>query len=160
MNVFYRVHSSEVLPFAAENAYSSLTGIPRNEDGTKSECQWCNGSGEDWNDCPTCKGEYPALEDCERCEGAGQISECSRCDGTGWEDCLRGYSCCESAEDLIRYYDEPGREGKIPADEQVVVFEGWQAGIGFDDEPTAVPEHVIETLPWAEFVARHKEDTA
>ncbi|MCX4553186.1 hypothetical protein OG204_35085 [Streptomyces sp. NBC_01387] len=40
----------------------------------------------------------------------------------------------------------------ITADEPVVVFEGWQAGTGFDGEPTAVPEHVIETLPWTEFL--------
>ncbi|MFJ5294459.1 hypothetical protein [Streptomyces sp. NPDC088348] len=158
MSTFYRVHWTTCSPFTAANAWSSLTGIDRSADGTKSECQQCGGDGEAWSDCPACDGNSP--EDCERCEGAGVINECTRCDGTGWEDCLRGYSAFESPEQLIAYYYESGRNGMVPADEPVVVFEGWQADTGFDDEPTAVPEHVIETLPWAEFIARHQDQEA
>ncbi|MEV6081099.1 hypothetical protein AB0L80_39315 [Streptomyces sp. NPDC052069] len=160
MTTFYRVHWSNLLPFNAEHAWSSLTGVPRSEDGTKSECPACDCTGENWDPCPTCNGKFPATDECERCDGTGLTAECQRCDGTGWEPCLRGYSCYESAEQLISYYSESGREGMVPADEPVIIFEGWQADTGFDDEPTVVPERVIETLTWAELVARFRADLA
>jgi len=60
---------------------------------------------------------------------------------------------------LLTYFTDRSRPTPA-ADETVVIFDGWQADSGFDDEPTAVPERIIETLTWAEFVARHEEHAA
>lgn len=156
MSTFYRVHCTTLPAFSAENAWSSLAGIDRKpDDPSKSECQWCDGGEGEWTECRRCEGLG-----CDHCDHQGGTTECTRCEGTGWEDCIRGYSCCASPEELIAYFSESGRAGMVHADEPVVVFEGWQADTGFDDEPTAVPEHVIEIVPWAEFVARHQEVSA
>jgi hypothetical protein len=154
VTVFYRIHWTECSPFTAANAWSSLTGIPRSEDGTKSECQMCDDGVGEWTECTACKGIG-----CDRCGDMGGTDTCTNCDSTGWEDCIRGYSAFASADELLAYFTDRSRPAPA-ADEPVITFEGWQADTGFDDEPTAVPEHIIETLNWAAFVARHAGATA
>lgn len=153
MTTFYRVHWTTLAPFAAENAWSSLTGIDRKPgDPSKSECQMCDGGEGEWTECRHCEGLG-----CGECDDQGGTTECTNCGGTGWEDCIHGYSCYRDPESLIAYYSSEGRDGMVGDDEPVIVFEGWQADTGFDDEPTAVPERVIETLTWAGFRARYQE---
>jgi hypothetical protein len=130
MAVFYRVHWDDCPELSADNAWSALWGATRSADGTRTECRDCDGEG----------------------ELAG--GTCDACRGEGWEDCVPGYSACDTPEELIEYFDRPGME---PWHEQVVVFEGRQVGTGADGEPTAVPERVIETMTWEGFLARHKE---
>lgn len=149
MSTFYRIHWTDLPEFAATNAWSSLTGIDRQPgDPSKSECQMCDGGEGEWTECGRCKGMG-----CTSCGQQGGGTECSNCDGTGWADCIRGYSCFSTPEALVAYFTDRSRPTPA-ADETVVVFDGWQADTGFDDEPTAVPEHIIETVTWAEFVAR------
>ncbi|KIF66276.1 hypothetical protein HY68_36845 [Streptomyces sp. AcH 505] len=156
MATFYRVHWTELGDLTAANAWSSLTGIDRKPgDLSKSECQMCDASEGEWTECRHCE----ALG-CDKCDGQGGSTTCTNCDGTGWEDCIRGYSCYSTPESLITYYAESGRSGMVPDAERVIIFEGWQTDTGFDDEPTAVPEQIIETLTWAEFRARYEEDAA
>jgi hypothetical protein len=153
---FYRVHRTNagLLPFSAENAYSSLIDIPRNEDGTKAECQECR-SGRTWDPCPTCRDDYTSTVDCPACNGEGGSGPCTNCDGTGWEDCLPGYSCFEHPNQLLDYFLDP-HHPHLADSEPVIVFEGHQVGTGFDYEPTAVPDRVVETLTWSEFRARYE----
>lgn len=156
MATFYRVHWTGSAEFSATNAWSSLTGIDRKPgDPSKSECQMCDAGEGEWTECPRCEGVG-----CDECNDEGGTTECTNCDGTGWEDCIRGYSCYSTPEGLLAYFNESGRRGMVSADEPVVIFDGWQADAGFDDEPTAVPESVIETITWAEFTARYDEDAA
>ncbi|WP_432091459.1 hypothetical protein [Streptomyces sp. NRRL F-5630] len=157
MGTFYRVHWTESDELTAANAWSSLTGIDRKPgDPSKSQCQMCDGGQGEWTECRHCE----ALG-CGECNGEGGSFTCTNCDGTGWEDCVRGYSCYSQPESLLAYFtNDPGRRGMVPDNERVVIFEGWQADTGFDNEPTAVPERVIETLTWAQFRARYEEDTA
>lgn len=156
MSTFYRVHWTECPEFTAANAWSSLTGIDRKDgDPSKSECQMCDGGEGDWTECKHCE----ALG-CDECDDEGGTTKCTNCDGTGWENCIRGYSCFSTAEGLLAYFTESGRDGMVGDDEPVIVFDGWQADTGFDDEPTAVPEQIIETITWAQFVARYEEPAA
>ncbi len=55
--------------------------------------------------------------------------------------------------DLIDYV---ARRGGVHGG-TVVVCDGHLAGSGFDGEPPAVPEHVIITVRWTQFLARHAE---
>ena len=130
MSTFYRVHRTDagLLPFSAENAYSSLIDIPRNEDGTQSECQ-----------------------DCWDTDGP-----CDSCGGTGWIDCLPGYSCFEHPNQLLDYFLDPFHP-HLADTEPVIVFEGRQVGTGFDYEPTAIPDRIVETIPWGDFRARPQD---
>ena len=125
--IFYRVHPSDCPPFHATNAWSALWGSTRSEDGSQVECPACDGTSEDLGE--------PCLD----------------CDD-GWIDCVPGYSCCDTAQELIDYFTE---RSEPTADDAVIVFEGRQVDTGFDGEPTAVPHHVIETLTWDQFTARH-----
>ena len=155
MNTFYRIHWNGSAPLTAANAWSSLTGIDRKPgDPSKSECQMCDSGEGEWTECDRCDGLG-----CDTCDQQGGTTECTNCEGAGWEDCIRGYSCFSTAESLLTYFTDRSRPTPA-ADETVVIFDGWQADSGFDDEPTAVPERIIETLTWAEFVARHEEHAA
>ncbi|MFE2850539.1 hypothetical protein ACFXJO_05325 [Streptomyces lavendulae] len=130
MAVFYRLRWSDCPPFGPDNAWSALWGGTRSDDGSRTECLTCDGTGQlDGRPCPD--------RDCDE----------------GWIDCVAGYSCCASAEELIAYFNS---RGEPAADDTVVVFEGRQMGTGFDGEPTAVPERIVETLAWADFVSRSK----
>ena len=156
MTTFYRVHWNGSDEFSVANAWSSLTGIDRKPgDPSKSECQMCDAGQGEWTECPDCEGLG-----CNARDDQGGTHRCTNCDGTGWEDRVRGYSCLSNPESLIAYFSESGRSGMVHADEPVVIFDGWQADTGFDDEPTAVPETIIETLTWAEFRARYEEIAA
>lgn len=126
METFYRVHWSDAPEFNADNAWSALWGTTRSEDGSQTECLTCDGTGE--------------LDD----------ERCTNCGGEGWDDCVRGYSCCWNPESLVAYFNRPGMQ---PNGENVIVFEGYQTGTGFDGEPCAVPTKIIETLTWEEFLA-------
>lgn len=127
---FYRVHWTDCPPLTPDNAWSALWGSTRSEDGTQTECRQCDGTGEfDRESCPNCNGE-------------------------GWHDCVPGYSATTTALGLVEYFDGPdGLEG----DEPVVIFEGRQVSYGIEGEPTVIPERILETLTWADFVARAAE---
>ncbi|MFF9787130.1 hypothetical protein [Streptomyces nigrescens] len=155
MSVFYRVHPSDAPPLTADNAWSAPWGTTRSTDGSQYECIVCDGTGEGQQDCPTCggcayTGEFHDTP-CDRCDGNGIIDTCGNCDD-GWIDCIRGYSCENTPESLIRYFTEASRTGCANG-EQVILFEGYQADYGIDGEPTAVPQRIIETLSWEDFVA-------
>lgn len=153
---FYRVHWSSSAEFNAANAWSSLTGIDRKPgDPSKSQCQMCDAGDGEWTECRHCEGIG-----CDSCNQQGGTTQCTNCDGTGWENCLHGYSCFVDPEQLIAYYSESGRSGMVADNETVIAFDGWQADTGYDDEPTAVPETVIETMTWAEFRARYEDAAA
>lgn len=149
MTTFYRWHQADAPTFSAANAWSGLWGSEFSEDGSRTKCPSCDGTGEDWRDCPRCHADGSA---CDRCDGAGVINECEDCGGEGWRDCVRGYSCCWSAADLAAYIT--GHAGE-PKDEWgvVIIFDGEQTGTGFDDEPTAVPNQIIKEMTWNEFKA-------
>lgn len=159
MSVFYRIHWTDCPPLASANAWSGLWGSTRSEDGSRTQCMVCDGSGEGIRDCPKCHGgfvtdQYGEPVPCSRCNDDGVVDGCENCDGEGWLDCVRGYSCTYTPEELISYFTDPARSGTADG-ESVVVFEGWQEGTGFEGEPTAIPERIIETLTWEQFVARH-----
>jgi hypothetical protein len=109
---YYRLHGSDTPEFSAQNAWSALWGEQFSADGSRYKCRTCDGTG-------TAYGEP--------CD--------ARCDD-GWLYADPGYSCCETAADLLDYFDQHG----IAADDDpVVVFEGERVGTGFDGEPLAVP---------------------
>lgn len=122
---FYRIHWADSPEFSAANAWSALWGSTRSDDGTQTECTSCH---------------------------EGDREDCSVCDGTGWEDCLQGYSCCDTAEELIAYMNEHAIMGD---DDRVIMFEGTRTGSGFDGEPLAIPTRVIEETTWSEFLTRN-----
>jgi hypothetical protein len=123
--LYYRVQWADCPPFTADNAWSALWGSERAKDGSQSACG-CDG----WEDCTSCGG-------------------------TGWQDCVRGYSAAGSPEALIRYFTHRARDGVVGPADTVVVFAGTWTGTGPEGEPCVVPVEVVETLSWAEFVARH-----
>ncbi|MFZ3491759.1 hypothetical protein ACODT5_00710 [Streptomyces sp. 5.8] len=126
--VFYRVQWADCPTFNANNAWSAPWGATRSDDGSRTECRTCDGTGRSDN------------EECPDCED-------------GWDDCVRGYSCCDTPAELLGYFSGP-RPAPEPTD-TVIVFEGRQVGAGFDGEPTAIPGRVMETLTWTAFAARH-----
>lgn len=144
---FYRWHSADAPLFTAANAWSGLWGSDFSADGSRTRCPGCDGTGEGWSECPACHGN---LGGCERCEDAGVINECEDCGGDGWRACVRGYSCCHTAADLVAYMRDHAGE---PRDDwgRVIVFQGEQTGTGIDDEPCVVPENVIAEMSWTEF---------
>lgn len=152
METFYRWHQADAPAFTAQNAWSGLWGSEFSEDGSRTKCPTCEGTGEGSRECPRCHGDYDRMESCKRCEGAGGLNECEHCEGEGWHDCAPGYSCCWTAEDLIAYMTTHAGE---PHDDcgVVIVFEGEQADTGFDGEPTAVPTKIIKEMTWTEFKA-------
>ena len=152
---FYRWHRTDAPAFTATNAWSGLWGSEFSEDGTRTLCPTCDGSGEGWRDCPTCRGDMDRMPGCDECEGAGVINRCEDCHGDGWRDCVRGYSCCASAAELIAYMREHAGE---PRDDwgTVLAFEGEQTGTGYDGEPTVVPSRVIAEMAWSEFVKEYR----
>ena len=62
-------------------------------------------------------------------------------------------ACCDTAEELVRYFTHAARDA-AEDDDKVVVFEGTRVGDGFDGEPLAVPTRIIEEVPWSEFRTR------
>lgn len=109
---FYRVHWEGSPEFSATNAWSALWGRTRSEDGSQTECPVCDGTGK--------VGGYECDNGCDE----------------GWEDCMQGYSCCDSADELLAYF---ARHGEPTPDEPVVIFEGVRVGNGPDGEPLAIP---------------------
>lgn len=106
--MFYRVHRHGIPEFNADNAYSSPWGMEY---------------------CPHCDGEgYIPWED---------DRECPHCHGTGEPPRQRGYSCCESSEDLVSYFES---RGGCDDDVPVVIFSGEVVGTGEDGEPLVVPK--------------------
>lgn len=119
--MFYRYHWGDCPEFSAENAWSALWGLTRSEDGSRTECPSCDGQG------------------------------CEDCGGEGWVDALRGYSACESAEELLAYFAKRG----APDDAgNVFVFEGVRVGNGFDGEALVVPTTIVRRMSWDAFVNR------
>lgn len=154
---FYRLHRDDI-PFTPDRAWSGRWGAEFNEDGSRTMCFTCDGTGIGVRDCPTCTSNYADPEDrwaCPTCGGDGVVDGCGDCDGEGWEDCVRGFSCEHSPEALLRYFQRRGMDGAPGA--RVIVFEGRQTGVGFDGEPCAVPEKILEEMTWGEFVARYGE---
>lgn len=128
---FYRLHWEDCPPLTPDNAWSALWGHTRSQDGSRTECGACDGTGESFG------------------------RKCEDCNGEGWHDCVPGYSACHTAEDLIDYFSQPGMDPI--GDEPVVIFEGRQVGNGFEGEPTVMPERILETLNWNTFIARYKD---
>lgn len=116
-DTYYRLHRTDAPTFSADNAWSAPWGEAFGVDGDRYECRSCDGSGSD------VFGEH-----------------CGYCDGEGWFDCAEGYSCCESAEDLLAYFD---RHCPANYDDPVVVFEGDYCGQGCDGEPLVVPTAIV-----------------
>lgn len=116
MATFYRLHRVDAPTFSADNAYSAAWGETFAESGDRYECRTCDATG-------TWEGET-----------------CPDCDGEGMLDADPGYSCCETAEDLLAYFDQ---HSTADADDPVVVFDGQQVGAGIDGEPLAIPTSVI-----------------
>ncbi|WP_327335091.1 hypothetical protein [Streptomyces anulatus] len=156
--IFYRVHRTAdgILPFSADNAYSSYIDIPRNETGTKSECQECRGNGRTWDTCLSCNNDYTYTDPCSTCDNKGGSGPCEPCNGTGWEDCLRGYSCFAHPDQLLDYFLAPSHPF-IADSEPTIIFEGHEVGTGPDWEPLVIPNRVVETLNWGEFRARYDD---
>jgi hypothetical protein len=143
---FYRVHVAGrdavgPLAFHADNAFSALWGsnfVPG--DASRATCSVCGGDGQ----CTYCYGDGA---DCGQCSDG----TCRTCAGCGIEDLPRGYSCCDTAEDLRAYFAEHGTPAST---DDVVVFEGRRVGTGFDGEPLAVPTGDARWMTWAEFTAQ------
>ena len=154
---YYRIHWADCPAFSPENAWSALWGATRSPDGSQTECTVCAGVGKSSSPCPTCDGrgyrDGDPDHECGTCDGTGDVDECTACDGTGWQDALQGYSCCDTAEELVRYFTHAARDA-AEDDDKVVVFEGTRVGDGFDGEPLAVPTRIIEEVPWSEFRTR------
>lgn len=151
---FYRWHRADAPAFTPTNAWSGLWGSEFSADGTRTKCPTCDGTGEGWQECPRCHGE---LGGCARCGDEGGIDECEDCDGEGWRACVRGYSCCWSAQEL---HDYMTAHAGVPRDDwgKVVVFDGEQTGTGHDDEPCVVPSRVIAEMAWGEFTQSLEEE--
>lgn len=157
--VYFRWHRSDI-PFTSKRAWSGLWGSEFNSDGSRAMCLACDGTGEGVRECPHCRvADWDKLfNDCSRCGGSRFIDGCEDCDGEGWRDCVRGFSCERNPEDLIRYFTSSVRSGVTDGDGKVIVFTGEETGIGFDGEPCVVPETVIETLTWDEFLAKYGKE--
>ncbi len=127
-DTFYRVHWDGCPEFSAANAWSALWGSERGDDPSRTKCHDCDGGA--------------LLE---------FLGGCQVCGGEGWEDAVRGYSCTDTAEELIAYFT---KHSEPSGGDAVVIFEGEQVGNGVDGEPLAVPTGAVETTTWAEFLAR------
>lgn len=120
---FYRLHRSEVPEFSADNAWSAPWGETFLAEGAQYECRACNGSGEFLGD------------------------RCPDCDGNGVLDADRGYSCFDSAAELLAYF---GQHYPAEVGDPVVVFEGVYVGTGFDGELLAIPTKVVRWTTFGE----------
>ncbi|MFI6149639.1 hypothetical protein [Streptomyces sp. NPDC051109] len=102
------------------------------EDGTQYQCHQCG--GRKWDACG---------------------DECYLCEVTGWLDMPVGYECSPSPQDLVAFVAERGRPA---ADgDRVIAFEG--TATSYRDGTRllyyGIPTHVVESLPWKGFIARH-----
>jgi len=128
---YYRLHWADCPEFNSDNAWSKPWGSRANPaDPTQHECSCC----------------------------PGDDPECRWCEGTGWMEARRGYSCLESAEELMAYMR--GWAKDLVADpsvarpgDQVIVFRGQLVGRGDTDEYLVVPTEIVAQHGWAEFVA-------
>lgn len=154
---FYRLHSNPEAPcFCADHAYSGLWGREWSTDGSQTRCLSCDGTGQDDSECTECAGagivDYENDTKCSRCAGNGYVPTCRIFHGTGWEDAVRGYSCCRTPEELLAYMAE--HACGLADDEKVLVFEGDEYGIDFDGEPTVIPTQIMEIITWGELRKR------
>ncbi|WP_280184515.1 MULTISPECIES: hypothetical protein [Nocardia] len=161
MQRFWRFHWNDCPEFSAVNAYSALWGRERSADGSQTRCG-CDGENRyDTVECGACRDLPPQqAAACDACGGAGEVFvDCRVCGGSGWEDCICGYSCFSDPDQLIDYLHH--RVGAIDDGHgEVIVFDGAQVDTGFDDEPTAIPETVLERLTWTQFLAGLRREAA
>jgi hypothetical protein len=158
-DVFYRMHWRDCPEFCAENAWSALWGSVRSADGAQTRCG-CDGVDQgELRECRPCAGTgYRDTGDgamrCRSCDGDGCLRVgCTLCCGTGWLDCVRGYSCWSTPDQLIDYFEESGRDHPGDNDGRVLVFTGVIVDCGFDGEPTVLPDGApIESMTWTEFL--------
>lgn len=54
---------------------------------------------------------------------------------------VRGYSATKSAEELVRYFKAHGSD--VGDDDPIVLFDGYEVGVGPDLEPLVVPKKVV-----------------
>ncbi|WP_433717048.1 hypothetical protein ACQP2U_42560 (plasmid) [Nocardia sp. CA-084685] len=160
-NRFWRFHWAECPEFSASNAWSALWGRERSPDGSQTRCG-CDGVPQfDCRACRDCRGlpDWDVAE-CSTCGDTGQEAvDCLLCDGTGWQDCVRGYSCCADPEQLVAYLH--ARVGTVSdSDGAVIVFDGYQIDTGFDDEPTAIPETIVRRLTWTQLLTELRQTAA
>jgi hypothetical protein len=125
---YYRLHRSDALEFSASNAWSAA-----------------------WGETFVSPGRY----ECRACDGTGEFlgEQCQDCAGEGVVDADPGYSCCDSAAELVEYFDQ-----HCPADDSdpVVEFDGEYAGQGCDGEPLVVPTAVVR---WTTFSKLREESS-
>ncbi|MFA6691468.1 MAG: hypothetical protein WCR98_05760 [Saccharofermentanales bacterium] len=125
--MYYRVHRTDCpVPFDAEHAYSTPWGWQPGDTVTRQ----CNCGY--WDKCP-------------RCQGTGEYTE--------EIDLVRGFSCCESAEELIDYFEA---RGGCDDNQPVAIFEGDFTDSGSDNEPCVVPTKIVEWTTYAGLKRRVK----
>ena len=144
--IYWRWHQHEAPPFSADNAWSATWGSEFTPDGDRYRPP---------------AGLYDLCEPCQDETGScghDDEGECEHCECPGWASCDRGYSCCDSAEELIAYFaaryvtaEEMDRDGVVYA------FEGDVHGAGIEGEPLVEPTRVLKTLTWTELVEQAKE---
>lgn len=124
-----------------------------------------------WGDCPefsaanawskpwiaTAHPTDPSLHECVSCP-YGDPAECDRCED-GWADNRLGYSCLDSAEGLRAYFAEwdsglDTNDEFLASGARVITFTGRYVGRGDTDEMLVIPNAIVETMTWGEFVAR------
>lgn len=140
MKSFYRVHRAELPELCAANAYSA-----------------------EWGSCFVSPSEMR----CGMCGGDGTFddgSKCQACDGTGTEEAIRGYSCCESLEQLAAYFAT--HAGAVDAS-MVEVYEfqadeaDWRpAGYGGNEYLATPVDATIRKLATAEWLPAFEAEEA
>lgn len=124
-STYWRVHWHDCPEFSAENAKSVAW------DGWDAACPICNGEG-------TIEKLVERWTDDDELEEVLSDIECSHCKGNGVITPQDGYSCCESAKELSKYF----RRRLLPTntDAKIVVFSGEVVDYGIDGEPLVVPD--------------------
>ena len=148
--MFYRLHPEIAGKFSSENAYSSLMDLPRTSASTVA-CEVCNGEYD--AEVEAAEGCYHEDDDCTTC------GWCYYCAGTGHMDCDRGYSCYETAAEMVasNLYRCEASDGSVGT---LYEFDGRWVGDGPDGEPLVVPSGEARIITWDELDAAAAEEAA
>lgn len=93
--------------------------------------------------------------ECPLCDG--DVEDCPACRGTGYVELRRGYSCCDTPEALVHYFESRGGVGDEDAP-LVVEFSGYESGEhGADLETLVIPDMKhVRWMSWKELKALTK----